>query len=117
VEWALRRAGAWDFITEKGEGMGYRMGERGATLSGGQRQRIAIARALVRRPSLLILDEVTTALDPITEAAICATLRELSGDVTILSISHQAAMREAADLAFVMRKGRLQVPAQPALTG
>ena len=65
------------------------VGERGARLSGGQRQRIAIARALVRNPALLILDEATTALDPETEAGIVATVKRLTGRLTVLSISHQ----------------------------
>jgi ATP-binding cassette subfamily C protein len=108
VEEALTMAGAWDFVTEKPRGLDHLIGERGGTLSGGQRQRIAIARALVRKPSLLILDEVTTALDPATEQAICDTLRDLSGKVTILSISHQPALRDAADVAYLMHGGRLE---------
>ncbi len=107
VEWALRQAGAWDFVSEIPDGPDAPVGEQGTKLSGGQRQRIAIARALVTRPSLLILDEVTTALDPATEAAICETLAGLGGEVTILSISHQPAMRKVADEAYVMREGRL----------
>lgn len=76
------------------------VGERGSLLSGGQRQRIAIARALVGDPKLLVLDEATTALDPVTEAAICQTLANLRGRVTILSISHQHAMRTVADSVY-----------------
>jgi ATP-binding cassette subfamily C protein len=107
VAWALRQAGAWDFVSRNAEGPDAPVGEHGAKLSGGQRQRIAIARALVTHPTLLILDEVTTALDPLTEAAICETLAGLSGEVTILSISHQPAMRKVADQAWLMRAGRL----------
>ncbi len=107
VERALRMAGAWDFVATRPEGMDTKVGEKGALFSGGQGQRIAMARALVHRPSVLVLDEVTTALDPETERAICTTLGELSGQVTILSISHQPAMREVADTAYVMRQGKL----------
>ncbi len=117
AERALRMAGAWDFVKEKEGGMDHHIGERGGMLSGGQRQRIAIARALVTRPSLLILDEVTTALDPATEQAICKTLKELSGDVTVLSISHQPALREVADIVYLMRDGKLRQVESPALAG
>ncbi len=105
VENALRRAEAWEFVTALPEDMKTVVGERGARLSGGQRQRIAIARALIRDPALLILDEATTALDPETEAGIASTLRRLSGEVTVLSISHQPAMREAADVVYRIEGG------------
>jgi ATP-binding cassette, subfamily C, bacterial len=91
VEAALIAAGAWDFVSHLPAGMHTVVGERGAKLSGGQRQRIAIARALVTRPRLLILDEVTTSLDPATEKAICDTLAGLTG-TTILAITHQQAL-------------------------
>jgi ATP-binding cassette subfamily C protein len=81
------------------------VGERGHRLSGGQRQRIAIARALVHKPKLLILDEATTALDPENEAAICATLRKLRGEITVLAISHQPAVLEVADQAYRLEGG------------
>ncbi len=104
--WALEQAGAWTFVEELPEGLNHLVGERGGKLSGGQRQRIMIARALVHRPTLLILDEATTALDPQSEAAICNTLRDLRGEYTILAISHQPALLAAADIAYRLQGGR-----------
>lgn len=107
VEEALRAAGAWDFVSRLPAGLDTVIGEHGSKLSGGQRQRIAIARALVRRPHLLVLDEVTTALDPETEAAICKTLKSLSGSHTIISISHQPALKHVADSVYRLENGGL----------
>ena len=106
VEFALRAAGAWDFVTRLPEGVHTPVGERGSRLSGGQRQRITIARALAHRPRLLILDEATTALDPATESALCATLDRLRGSVTMLTISHQPALVATADRVYRIEKGR-----------
>jgi ATP-binding cassette, subfamily C, bacterial len=112
AEAALRKAGAWQFVTELPDGLDTVIGERGARLSGGQRQRIAIARALVRQPKLLVLDEVTTALDPTTEAEICRTLGELGGEVTVLAISHQPAIARVADIVYQIKDG-LVAPVEP----
>jgi len=104
VEAALRMAGAWDFVSAQPQGMNAVIGERGARISGGQRQRIALARALVRQPKLLILDEVTSALDPQTEEEVCATLSELAGFVTIVAVSHQPAIVRAASQSYLLDK-------------
>lgn len=95
---ALQKAEAWDFVQQLPEGINTNLGERGGRLSGGQRQRISIARALVRKPKVLILDEATASLDPATEKYIFDTLKKLSKNTMIIAISHQDTMKEAADL-------------------
>jgi ATP-binding cassette subfamily C protein len=113
VEGALRAAGAWGFVQAMPEGIFSVVGERGSMLSGGQRQRIAIARALVKHPKLLILDEATTALDPQTEREICATLQQLRGEITILAISHQPTLFECADWAYQVKGGGVKQVKEP----
>ncbi len=115
VENALRAAGAWEFVSIQSQGMHHVVGERGHKLSGGQRQRIAIARALVHKPKLLILDEATTALDPASETAICETMQKLAGEITILAISHQPALMKVADHVYRL-KDKTVVPIED-LTG
>ena len=105
AEQALRAADAWEFVSGLPEGLSTMVGERGGKLSGGQRQRIVIARALVNRPRLLILDEATSALDRESEDAICKTLGGLKGQLTILAISHNRAMVQAADYVYRMTDG------------
>lgn len=97
LEEALSAAGGLEFVRELPEGLDAVVGEHGLKLSGGQRQRLAIARALVRRPLLLILDEATTALDPETERTILSTVESLRGRMTVLAISHQAGITASAD--------------------
>ncbi len=105
AERALRQAGAWDFVNSLPEGLQSVVGERGGLLSGGQRQRIAIARALAHNPSFLILDEPTSALDPESEKTICETLQKLSKNLTIIAVSHQPAVINAADRVFILSNG------------
>jgi len=102
---ALQDAGAWEFVSGMAQGIHSTVGERGAKLSGGQRQRIMIARALVHKPKLLILDEATSALDPENEAAIGKTMEALRGRLTILAISHQTALVDAADRVYRLQDG------------
>lgn len=102
---ALRAAGAIEFVDALPAGVDTPVGERGTRLSGGQRQRVAVARALARRPKLLILDEATTALDPESEAAICESVESLRGHITVLAISHQAALVELADRVYRIEGG------------
>ncbi|MEI4872625.1 ATP-binding cassette domain-containing protein, partial [Klebsiella pneumoniae] len=75
VHEALRVAAAEDFVDRLPEGLDTKVGERGASLSGGQRQRLALARAVVRRPRLLVMDDATSAVDPSVEARILDALR------------------------------------------
>ncbi|MFQ5643933.1 MAG: ABC transporter ATP-binding protein [Thiogranum sp.] len=102
---ALQDAGAWEFISGMAQGIHSTVGERGTRLSGGQRQRIMIARALVHKPKLLILDEATSALDPENEAAIGRTMQALRGRLTVLAISHQTALVDAADRVYRLQDG------------
>jgi ATP-binding cassette subfamily C protein len=97
---ALEAAGAWGFVSTLPDGLETQVGDKGARFSGGQRQRIAIARALIRSPKLLIMDEVTSALDPETERDICANIAKLTGTMTVLAISHRAAWIELADRVY-----------------
>lgn len=106
---ALRAAGASEFVAALPEGVDTVVGERGLRLSGGQRQRLALARALVRKPSLLVLDEATTALDPATEREICETLRALRGAVTIVAICHHGHLAEVADLVYRVEDARIEL--------
>ena len=105
VEAAIKAAGAEDFVAGLAHGLDTVIGERGLKLSGGQRQRLAIARAIVRNPRLLILDEATTALDPETERSICDTLRQLARHTAILAISHQPAVAGVADRVYRLDGG------------
>jgi ATP-binding cassette, subfamily B, bacterial len=101
---ALRMARADDFIGDLPERLDTVVGERGVSLSGGQRQRIALARALLRQPSLLLLDDTTSALDPATERAVLANLRgALAGTTVLMVASRPSTIALADDVVYVER--------------
>lgn len=102
-----RMAHALDFIDRLPEGMNTVIGERGGRLSGGQKQRIVLARALYRRPALLILDEPTSALDSESEAAVQAALSEIKGRCTMLIVAHRLKTVQFADRIVVLDQGRI----------
>jgi len=104
---ALRLAAAEDFVFRLPEGMETVLGDRGVRLSGGERQRLALARALLRKPSLLILDEATSNLDSENERRIQSAIEELHGSMTILIITHRLFTTRSADVIYVLEQGRL----------
>ena len=105
VREAAKLARADDFIMELEDGYATVVGERGMSLSGGQRQRIAIARALIRRPRLLVLDDATSAVDPAVESQILAGLREL--DTTVLIVAYRRSSIVLADEVIYIEDGRV----------
>jgi subfamily B ATP-binding cassette protein MsbA len=113
IERAARLAHADRFIAALPQGYETRVGPRGVTLSGGQRQRIALARALLREPDLLILDEATNALDGLSEQAIQQTIEELRGRLTIILIAHRLSTVRLADRVVTMMEGRVIEQGRP----
>ncbi len=107
IEAAARRAEAHDFIMQLPQGYATPVGERGVRLSGGQQQRLALARALLAKPDLLILDEATSNLDAETEHLVSRTLSALVGECGILVIAHRLATVQRADQIVVLDQGRV----------
>jgi ABC-type multidrug transport system fused ATPase/permease subunit len=104
---ALRTAQADGFVAALPDGLDTRLGERGATLSGGQRQRLSLARALVRHPRLLVMDDATSAVDPEVEARILAALRSRSSDSTVVVVAYRKATISLADEVVFLDGGRV----------
>jgi ABC-type multidrug transport system fused ATPase/permease subunit len=105
VATALRLAAATEFVDALPAGLDTELGERGTTLSGGQRQRLALARALIRRPRLLILDDATSAVDPSVEADILRALKGAELPSTIVVVAYRpSSIRLADEVVFVDQK-------------
>lgn len=105
VTTALRRAQLLDTVVGRDGGLDALVGERGMALSGGQRQRLGIARALYAEPRVLVMDEGTSTLDTATEAAVTKAIRQLQGEVTVITVAHRLATIRDADIVFFMQGG------------
>ncbi|MBB6172384.1 ABC-type multidrug transport system fused ATPase/permease subunit [Nocardiopsis mwathae] len=105
---ALRLARADSFVAALPDALDTRLGERGTSLSGGQRQRLALARAVVRRPRLLILDDATSAVDPQVEAQILAGLRDTDLTATVIVVAYRRATIELADEVVYLEQGTVR---------
>jgi ABC-type multidrug transport system fused ATPase/permease subunit len=104
---ALELAQADQFVAALPAGLDTRVGERGASLSGGQRQRLALARAVVREPRLLVMDDATSAVDPRVEQAILAGLRDAREGLTVVVVAYRKATISLADEVVYVEHGRV----------
>lgn len=107
IEAACRLAGAHDFIRELPQGYATLVGDRGYSLSGGQRKRIAIARALIRKPSVLVLDEATTSFEQSLEQSMLDAIRAAMPSLTLIQVTHRLAAQEGVDHVIALQAGRV----------
>jgi ABC-type multidrug transport system fused ATPase/permease subunit len=107
VQQAAAMAGAAEFVERLPDGYSTMLGRRGARLSVGQKQRIAIARALLRRPEIMVLDEPTAPLDPASESGLMTTLRTLAHDRIVLIVAHRPDVLAACDRVFFLHDGTI----------
>ncbi len=113
VQYAAKMANIYDTIQTLPDKFKTNIGERGILLSGGQRQRIAIARALARKPQILIFDEATSALDNESEQQIQRTIRELKGKMTVIVIAHRLSTITNSDALIVLQNGKISEQGAP----
>jgi ABC-type multidrug transport system fused ATPase/permease subunit len=104
---ALEFSSAAEFVRKLPQGLDTMIGDRGIRLSGGERQRLVLARAILRKPSILVLDEATSALDTTNEAKIQAAIEQLKGKMTIIVIAHRLSTIRNADQVIVLDQGRI----------
>lgn len=104
---ALQKAQAWGFVKNLKDGLDTELGDQGVRLSGGERQRIVLARVLLGKPRLIIMDEATSAMDYESETAVRTAIKELSEQVTILIIAHRLATVRTAGFAMVLENGTI----------
>ena len=104
---ALEKSNALDFVKDTRDALDTKVGDRGGRLSGGQRQRISLARAIVRKPCVLILDESTSSLDTESEKFIQDSIERLSKDITVVTIAHRLSTIKNADIVYVMEGGTI----------
>jgi ABC-type multidrug transport system fused ATPase/permease subunit len=105
---ALKMANAWDFVDKYPQKLETNVGAGGGQLSGGQKQRIALARAIIKKPKILIFDEATSALDKKNEAEVQKAINEMKkkiGNITTITIAHRLSTIKEADRILVLKKG------------
>ena len=107
VKLAIKLAHLKDFIESLPKGYETQVGERGLKLSGGEKQRVAIARTILKNPSILVFDEATSALDSVSEAAVMSAIEEVSEDKSSIVIAHRLSTIVNADRILVMEHGKV----------
>merc|ERR1719161_2649741 len=105
IEQALKQAQAWDFIQAKPDKLLQMLTETGGGFSGGQMQRLAIARVLIRKPDVILLDEATAALDPVNERAVQDTLDRVMKNYTVIAVAHRLTTIKDSDKIVVLDDG------------
>jgi len=107
IQEAVNLSGCDEIITRLPDGIDTRVGERGSLLSGGERKRVALARALIRPISILILDEATSELDPANEKAILEAVDRLANTLIVLNVSHRTSVLKHCDRVVLLSNGQL----------